>query len=56
MQVTVSFTVGDEGVQLMLLITGAATTVTVVESLSLPPPLPTVSKTVLLPAELQLGE
>lgn len=56
MQVTDWSTLGDDGEQLMLLISGASMTVKEVELLSLPPPLLTVSETVLLPAELQLGE
>ena len=56
-QATGRFTVGDEGEQLMLSITGACpavATVTVIESLSLPPSLVTVSEMVLEPAELKL--
>ena len=59
MQVTVSPTVGEDGEQLMLSITGActegsATTVTVVDPLALPAELVTVSETVLEPAELKI--
>ena len=56
-QVTSSSTFGDDGEQLMLLTTGAATdacTVTVVEALSLPAVLVAVTEIVLLPAVLKL--
>ena len=59
MQVTDSASVGEDGEQLMLSITGACTavaaaTVTVSESVSLPAELVTVSEMVLAPVELKL--
>ena len=59
MQVTDWSTVGEDGEQLMLSITGACTegsaaTATVTESVSLPAELVTVSETVLEPAELKI--
>ena len=57
MQVTDWSTVGEDGEQLMLSITGAWTaskTVRLIESVSLPTELVTVSETVLEPAELKL--
>ena len=55
MQVTVSFTVGDDGVQLMLSIVGArGRYVTTVELLSLPAVLPTVNEIVQSPARLRV--
>ena len=55
-QVMFSFTAADDGQLMLLLITGAAMTITLVEPLSLSAELRTVSETVLLPDELKLVE